>query len=229
MGTYHTVVQGEYLTKIARAYGFSSWRTIWNAAENADLRRQRESPNILFPGDRLFIPERGLKEESRPTDQRHRFVVQSDALRLRIVLKSFGHRPLAGHDCTLSVEDLTKNVKTKADGKLDEPITHRVGTGLLVDRGGPAARVRVDRHMELRVGNLDPVAELSGQIARLNNLGYNAGDVPDRPLSAAEAQPIRKSPQFLSAVEEFQCDHNLKVDGVCGAATQAKLEAAHGC
>jgi peptidoglycan hydrolase-like protein with peptidoglycan-binding domain len=29
-------------------------------------------------------------------------------------------------------------------------------------------------------------------------------------------------------VQEFQCDHQLKVDGVCGPQTQAKLVDAHG-
>jgi peptidoglycan hydrolase-like protein with peptidoglycan-binding domain len=34
---------------------------------------------------------------------------------------------------------------------------------------------------------------------------------------------------FRSAVEEFQCDHGLTVDGDCGAQTQAKLLSVHGC
>ena len=34
---------------------------------------------------------------------------------------------------------------------------------------------------------------------------------------------------FLSAIEEFQCDHGLVVDGKCGPATQAKLKQVHGC
>jgi murein L,D-transpeptidase YcbB/YkuD len=31
------------------------------------------------------------------------------------------------------------------------------------------------------------------------------------------------------AVEEFQCDHGLKVDGVGGPDTQNKLKEVHGC
>lgn len=229
MGTYHTVVQGEYLAKIARARGFSSWKTIWDAGENGELRRTRESPNILFPGDQLFIPDRAPREELRPTDQRHRFAVRTETLRLRIVLKGWNHRPLAGHDCTLLVEDLTRDVRTQPDGKLDEQISPRATAGLVIDRGGPRPRARVERHILLRIGNLDPVDKVSGQIARLNNLGYDAGEVPDHPLSAAEAQEIRRSPQFLSAVEEFQCDTHLKVDGACGPQTQAQLKTSHGC
>ena len=32
-----------------------------------------------------------------------------------------------------------------------------------------------------------------------------------------------------SAVEEFQCDNNLTVDGICGPVTQAKLKQVAGC
>ena len=69
----------------------------------------------------------------------------------------------------------------------------------------------------IKIGDLDPVTEISGQIARLNNLGYFAEDI--------------KSPDHVtveSAVEEFQCDNNLAVDGVCGPNTQAQLKKVHG-
>ena len=48
--------------------------------------------------------------------------------------------------------------------------------------------------------------------------GYDAGD-PDHP----------DDDRFESAVEEFQCDSNLTVDGQCGPQTQAKLKDVHGC
>jgi hypothetical protein len=69
-----------------------------------------------------------------------------------------------------------------------------------------------------KIGDLDPVLETSGQVARLNNLGYFAGDL-------SNPDPAT----FQSAVEEFQCDKSLTVDGICGPATQAKLSQVHGC
>jgi peptidoglycan hydrolase-like protein with peptidoglycan-binding domain len=71
------------------------------------------------------------------------------------------------------------------------------------------------------------VDEVSGQIGRLNNLGYDAGEL-DSPVASPE-QERHRSEHFRSAVEEFQCDHGLLVDGICGARTQAKLEEIHGC
>ncbi len=42
MGTYHTVVQGEHLSSIAKKYGFSSYKTIWDHSQNAAIKNQRE-------------------------------------------------------------------------------------------------------------------------------------------------------------------------------------------
>jgi N-acetylmuramoyl-L-alanine amidase len=70
----------------------------------------------------------------------------------------------------------------------------------------------------LHIGELDPVDTFSGQQARLNNLGYFPG-----------SSDQDDDPQFLSAAEEFQCDHGLTVDGKIGPKTQAKLKQVHGC
>jgi N-acetylmuramoyl-L-alanine amidase len=65
---------------------------------------------------------------------------------------------------------------------------------------------------------LDPLDEGSGWRVRLNNLGYDAGESDDA-----------DNPRLRSAIEEFQCDYDLTVDGICGPQTQAKLLERHGC
>ena len=65
MSSVHTVVQGEHLSGIANKYGFTSYKTIWDHAQNAELKKKRQNPNVIFPGDELFIPDKGQKEESR--------------------------------------------------------------------------------------------------------------------------------------------------------------------
>jgi hypothetical protein len=37
----------------------SNWRTIYDHPSNADFKRKRPNPNLIFPGDRIFIPTPG--------------------------------------------------------------------------------------------------------------------------------------------------------------------------
>ena len=231
MGKTHFVVQGEYLSKIARAHGFADFHTIWDAPENKDLKEKRKNPNVLYPGDKLVIPDKEIREESRATEKKHKFELQGEKLTLRIKLMDLKNKPVEGHECTLIVEGDSKEFKTKSDGILEEEISTDHGTGKLLDRGKPDPKLPFNPPLEvpLKVGHLDPEDKVSGQIARLNNLGYNAGEVPEHPLTDSEERKLGKSPQFLSAVEEFQCDHKLTVDGKCGPKTQAQLKDVHGC
>jgi peptidoglycan hydrolase-like protein with peptidoglycan-binding domain len=68
--------------------------------------------------------------------------------------------------------------------------------------------------MQLKIGHLDPVDDGSGQRARWNNLGYEAG-IPDEELP--------------NVLEEFQFDHGLTPTGIFDSATQAKLVQVRGC
>ncbi|MCH9687133.1 MAG: peptidoglycan-binding protein [Deltaproteobacteria bacterium] len=72
------------------------------------------------------------------------------------------------------------------------------------------------RPLPVQLGELPPVEEPTGQRTRLDNLGYVPVDNPDEP------EPTRW------AIEEFQCEHGLSVDGDCGPKTQAKLVEVHG-
>ena len=229
MTTNYTVKQGDYLSKIARAYGFADYQTIWDAPENQKLKDRRKNPNILYPGDELVIPDKETKEESRPTEKRHKFELQGDKLMLRIVLLDLDKKPMSGCNCMLIVETDNKDFTTKSDGLLEEDISEKATTGKLLDKGKPGSGPPTVREIPLKIGHLDPKDTVSGQVARLNNLGYNAGELPYHPLTDIEADTLGKSPQFLSAVEEFQCDFGLQVDGICGKNTQAKLVEIHGC
>ncbi|MGE5692395.1 MAG: peptidoglycan-binding domain-containing protein, partial [Candidatus Zixiibacteriota bacterium] len=78
--------------------------------------------------------------------------------------------------------------------------------------------VPFDVAIPIQIGHLDPIEETSGQKARLSNLGYYFG-----PLDAQADE------KFRIAVQEFQCDNDLKVDGECGPKTQEKLKQVYGC
>lgn len=215
----HVVQQGEHLSGIAKKYGFTSFVVIWEDPANADLKRARANPNVLFPGDRLVIPDRMMRVESRPTDQRHRFRLQRRGLDLRLALRDESGDPIRGTKCRLVIEGAQRELVTNTDGLVasEIPVDARHGRLLVEDREVP---LFVDAPVS--VGELDPADKVTGQIARLNNLGYDAGEVQTpRDKKAQE--------QFRSAVEEFQCNHHLVVDGVVGPATQASLKQIHGC
>lgn len=214
MPTDHVVQQGEHLTQIAEQYGFRDYKTVWNHPDNAELRKLRESPNVLLPGDVVHVPDRLKKEEPRPTGQRHTFKVPGEPLMLRLALKDFGNEPLANTKCELTIRGVTTSLTTDGKGRIEVPISPTVKEATLVFDD---PLVPFDLSIPIRVGHLDPVEEVSGQKARLSNLGYIT-----RPLEEVD------DTFFDHVVQEFQCDSGLKVSGACDAATQAKLKELHG-
>src|SRR4051794_25426360 len=135
MGQYHTVAPGEYLSQIAQTYGFASYKTIWNAGENADLKAERKNPNVLLPGDKLFIPDKELRNEDRATGSKHQFVVDTEKLKLRLKLIGLKKEPLPGHDCTLVVDGNPEDLVSDGDGTIEKDIASTASQGIFFDRG----------------------------------------------------------------------------------------------
>lgn len=210
MAQYHIVEQGEQLSGIAARHGFRSFRTIWDDARNDDLRRLRRNPHVLMPGDRIYVPDVQLKKETADTTQRHLYKVLGPGLVLRILLKDLDDGPVRNTACRLEVEGRTFDLTTDDQGFIEQRIPVNAREGRLTVEG---------EAVPIAIGFLDPVTETSGQKARLNNLGYHAGD----PEAADDDE------RFRIAVEEFQCDQDLPVNGICGEETRAKLLEAHGC
>ena len=216
MGGNYKIQQGDHLSKLADASGFSDYHTIWDHPNNAALKQQRQNPNVLFPGDILYIPDREEREESRSTDQKHTFKKKKPDLKLRLVLEDVYEKPVTNASCLLKLGSDMKTVTTDGNGKIEEDIKPDLHDAMLTIQGDETPFQ--GSQISIKIGDLDPVTEVSGQTARLNNLGYCAGAI-DQPDADA----------FESAVEEFQCDNNLTVDGICGPQTQAKLKQVHGC
>ena len=53
----YIVQAGDTLSGIARRFKLSSWRTLYDAPENAAFRKRRPNPNLIFPGDVIAVPE----------------------------------------------------------------------------------------------------------------------------------------------------------------------------
>jgi LysM repeat protein len=210
------VKQGDYLPKIAQEYGFFDHLTIWDHAQNKALKDKRKNCNVLAPGDELFIPEKAAKNESGVTGKTHRFRVKTGKLLLRLIVEDIYSKPVSNAHCELLVDGVLFQVVSTGDGKIEQEIPVTAKEAALVIKDGETALKNVT--LKIEIGHLDPVEEVSGQKSRLSNLGYYLGSL-DKDDEA----------QFKSAVEEFQCDHGLSVDGDCGPKTQAKLKEIHGC
>jgi len=216
MSTIHTIKQGEHLFRIAEENGFHDYHIVWDHPQNAELKKARENPNVLFPGDQVFIPDPELREESRSTDKNHKFQVNVETLQLRLVLEDIYEKPIADAPCDLLVEGDLHKLTSNGRGLVELQISAKAENAVLVIKSDQTPFQDVE--LPVKIGHLNPIDTPSGQLQRLNNLGYYRGafGLPD--------------PQELqSAIEEFQCEHNLTVDGVCGPLSQAKLKAVHGC
>lgn len=57
MASEYEVQRGDSLSKIARDHGLPSWREIYFYKDNEPFRRLRPNPNLIYPGDRLLLPD----------------------------------------------------------------------------------------------------------------------------------------------------------------------------
>jgi N-acetylmuramoyl-L-alanine amidase len=215
MPNVHKVVQGEHLSGIAESAGLPRDK-VWDDPSNAGLKSLRKNPNVLLPGDSVVVPDPVPAEFSRPTDVTHKFTVSKDKLDLCMVLVDCYEKPIAKASCLLRLGATSVTVTTDGNGRLQQkiPASLKTASVTIQDPQTPYQGTTIP----IKIGKLDPVEEKTGQQARLSNLGYYPGEVGGTDDDA-----------FESAVEEFQCDHNLTVDGDCGPQTQAKLKQVHGC
>lgn len=93
-GIWYTVRRGDTLSHIAARHGLANWRTIYNATpENDEFRRTHPDPNLIFPGDRVFVPNPRQKQETVPTTTRTRFRVRGTGVRLCFIFDNGDGNP----------------------------------------------------------------------------------------------------------------------------------------
>jgi hypothetical protein len=205
----HQVKQGDCISSIASLYGFY-WETLWGLPENAALRDRRRNPNVLLPGDIVFVPHKVLRYEERPVDKLHKFVKNNQLVKLKICLLAAG-KPIAGETYLLQVGGHNLQGKTDDSGILEEQIPPDATEATLV-----LGKVKLE--FPLRIGYLDPLAKVSGVQGRLNNLGFHCGEVDGI-----------VGPHTRSALLSFQETYQLDQTGKPDAATCEKLRSQHGC
>lgn len=207
----HIVKQGEHLASIAAKYGFQNYQTIWNDGSNSGLRANRSNPHVLMPGDVVQIPDKQDKNEKRAAGKTYFFKLSRKQIKFRLVIRDFDNQPIPNVPCQLTLSGATYSLTSNGDGLVEQTISSDAVDGVL-----KIPSMGIER--AVHVGHLDPSQEDSGWAARLRNLGY-----------WHEEQVSDNNRLQANAVEEFQCDHGMRVTGLLDDATKAKIQEIHGC
>ncbi len=218
MPTIHTVAQGETLTRIARQYNYSSWEALYNHPANAEFRKLRYNPHILYPGDKIVIPDIEPKKMGVSTTNLHIFCLSKPTEVFKLKIENSLGRSWVGVRAVMDVAGKKQDVTLNEEGILEVLLPNG-------DESAGALDVYLDpdseeptHRFELQLGNLDPVEELSGVQARCNLLGFDCG-VADGIMGSKTRE----------GVKAFQEAHDLDVDGIPGPKTKAKLLEVYGC
>jgi peptidoglycan hydrolase-like protein with peptidoglycan-binding domain len=213
---YYLVRQGDCLSSIAKTYGFADYQTIYQRPENAGFREKRPNPNIIFPGDVLFIPDLETKQVPKPTDQRHIFRTKGPIVKLRLCLKDDLHQPYKNTKYQLRVDNQHWDGSTDGKGMVVQQIPADGAEGeITIFPNGCSPDEGYA--FTLQLGALDPIEEMSGVDARLINLGFG-------PVGAEDSLSDDEREQ---ALEAFQNKFGLEVTGELTDETRNKLRELH--
>jgi hypothetical protein len=204
--TPYVVKQGDYLTQLAHDLGFDK-DAVWNDEKNAELKAKRPNPDILYPGDILYVPDK--PPEPSPMAQGTSNGYSADVPTVKVTLVLGGEQPLANQPCEVDGLPSTSSGSTDGNGEIafDVPVNVREFT---------ITFTQVEYAYRVLVANIDPATEESGIRTRLWNLGFyrRAADPED-----ADA--------FSAAVSAFQQQHNLPVTGAVDDATREAIASEH--
>lgn len=212
MPKYHTVIQGESISSIAKAHGFFDWNPLYNRPENAKLKELRPNPDIVYPGDKVYIPDKENQGIVVQVNQLHTFKIRKSRDTLKLKIAPTGDQVWSDRKVELELEDQTLESNIDTEGFVSFTLPHKTSDKALLlvysakDTEQPSYRV------SLKLGQLDPIETPSGQQARLTSLGHE---------STGE--------DFEPEIKDFQQNNNLISDGICGPITQQKLEETYGC
>lgn len=210
-GRVHTAAQGESVESLAHRSGLLA-ETIWEHPRNASLRDDTRTVHVLRPGDRVFIPELRVKEESCATNARHRLVCMRRMSRLHVRFLD-EDTPRADASYTVTIDDgAPLRGTTDGDGYIDHVIIALAARAVVHFDADPE-----DTVFELWLGGLDPVSTPSGVQQRLRNLGLFWGDESE----VWDADTTR-------ALAGFQARHGLEANGTLDGATRDALVREHG-
>jgi hypothetical protein len=204
----YIVKQGDCISSIAFKYGFFP-DTIWNDSKNSKLRQDRKNPNVLKPGDVVYMCDKEEKDESCPSEERHRFKRKGVPEKLVIQFRTIGE-PRANEAYVLDIDGALSEGQTDENGIAEVWIPPNAMKGKISFRDG-------GDEYELELGDLDPITEVSGIQQRLQNMGFYEGPIDGK-----------MSGQIEHGIGDFQKARGLNPTGKPDENTRNEIEQAYG-
>lgn len=241
----HTVRQGECISSIAFERGFF-WETVWKHPENSKLKQERKDPNVLKPGDEVFVPEKEEKQESCPCEKRHRFRKKGVPAILRLRLMEEPQRDeqqsRAGPPQYPPPQDLQDEDPQEQAEEVDDKPRANVPYVVTIDGENTEGQTDSEGMLEvsippnassgelviepgtpqeatipIRLGYLEPIDTVTGVKQRLANLTFDCGDTTDE-----------ENQDYADSIRAFQRQYGIQDSGEIDDQTREKLWEIHG-
>jgi hypothetical protein len=207
--------EGDCVSSMAYRAALPGVMPIWGLAENGQLRAVRTNPNLLVPGDEVYLPQPEPKTFFVSADEVVTLSRLAEEVDLELELfDDLGH-PWKDEPYELTIEGVAGDPvkgQTDAGGRLKQsvPATANRASLKLKPLNSPGYTLVV------RLGTLEPATTARGIQARLSNLGFPC----DIDGSAG--------PKTRAALRAFQAAQGLQVTGEVSDATRSKLSELHG-
>jgi hypothetical protein len=215
----YRVRQGDTIARIAWEKGFSDWKTVYQHAANADLRKKRPNPDILAPGDEVIIPQRKPPVFQLATGKSHTLKVKVPKVQLHLALVDDEGKPFKNAKYEILLSGGPKSTikgTTDGNGVLNEKIPYDE-VEIDISAWPPNDPNNQPVNWTVYVGGLDPIDTVTGVQARLRSLGFDCGD-----------EFGELGPATTDAIDEFKELHKIDEDEALGPKTLKKLEAEYG-
>jgi hypothetical protein len=205
----YVVRPGDYLLKISVNLGFDA-DAVWGLAENKPLRDLGRDPNILCPGDVLYVPGDPPPPLSLQTGSLNMFNAPNAPVKVQVRFTERG-KPLVNEPYLVEGADVPPG-SLDGDGNFQADIVTSVEQLI----------VRFPNRYEaytVTVGQLDPITERSGVIQRLAHLGYLPAGVAPTTVDDDTLDVALRTIQRFAQIEET---------GIVDDATRQELLRRHG-
>jgi peptidoglycan hydrolase-like protein with peptidoglycan-binding domain len=184
---------------------------VWHDAKNAEIKAKRRKPNVLHQGDVVYIPRARKTGQPLSKGTTNTYQVKVPRKKLSLTFK----------------DDRVQNAEYTVRG-LGSPVTGSTSSGAFsVDVPVYVREIVISFDdipllYNVRIGDLDPIAETSGVRQRLEHLGFRR---PIRTTAETEEEAAEADSEAITA---FQVSQGLDATGTLDDATHAALESAHG-